>query len=268
MAHDVTRQLQMIVNENKTDDIHFVIANMLLDLSAEEIEHLTINRLASLCFTSISTISRFSRSLGFESYQMLKRQCVISRKGYRSMFHDSLENMNFDFKEDRDILVNYASSVGEAMIEFAKSVDFNEIDRLIDMIHDHEDVYFFGVQLSAFMIEHFQFMLLSLGKQIRFSSNELAQDHLVHEIKPKSLAVIVSVDGNFIRSKPETTFNLMNSDITKVIITQNPTIRYHDDFDQVLLLSHYRRPKDGRYKLQLMFEILANRYFLKYGQTN
>lgn len=268
MAHDVTRQLQMIVNENKTDDIHFVIANTLLELSEHEIENLTINELSLLCFTSNSTISRFSRTLGFDSFQMLKRQCLMSRKSYQSLFRDSLENMNFDFNQDRDILINYATSVGEALVEFASTVDLTEIDRFIEMIHDHEEVYFYGIQLSAFMIEHFQFMLLSLGKQIRFSSNELAQDHLSSQMTPGSLAVIVSVDGNFMRSKPETTFNLINLDITKVLITQNPTIKYRDAFDQILYLSNYRRPKDGRYKLQLMFEILANRYFLKYGQES
>lgn len=264
MTYDIINELQIIVNTGVGGDVSSNIARALLESIHKDIGELTINELADRCYTSISTISRFAKSLECDSFNELKKKCVQRRENSKEIIEDNLENMNFDGENDNEILVDFADSISMSLKEFALDINLDEIDKLVDLIYEHKEVNFFGIQLPGFFMQYLQYLFLNIGKYVNFRAQEIEQYNLAEKSGSDSLSIIFSVDGNFLHSKATLFYKLKESGGKVILITQNPALKMAGKCDEVIYLGSYTSAKDGRYKIQLFSEILINRYQLKY----
>lgn len=264
MAYDIILKLQMIINTANDGDISANIAKALLESIYTDIESLSIGELAERGYTSISTISRFAKSLDCDSFNELKKKCIERKKIGKEIIEDNLENMKFDHKDDKDILIQFTESITSDLKDFVENIDLENVDSLVELIHNHKEVNFFGIQLSGYFVEHLQYLFLNIGKYINFRLDEISQEKLARETGENSLSIIFSVDGNFLHSRGSMFYDIRDNKGKVVLITQNPALKISNKCDKVIYLGSYTSPKNGRYKLQLFTEILINRYYLKY----
>lgn len=266
MKNNLIAQLQSVVNNTPENDVNFVIADYLLRAVFDEKRELTINEIANKCYTSPATVSRFARQIGYDSFQELKKRCEISKSSGTEILFDNLENMNFDFVNDRQILMNFAHNISESLEDLVIHLNFEEIDKLIELIHDSENVYIFGIQLSGLFAQHLQFLLMNMGKVCRCYTDGVRQDAAAKSMPANSIAIILSVDGNLLRERRDTLFDIKENNAKLILITQNPTSKWNYLFDQIVYLGNFKSAKNGRYKLQFFLEIILNRYTLKYNK--
>ncbi|ASW43295.1 MAG: MurR/RpiR family transcriptional regulator [Clostridiales bacterium] len=264
MVQDIIKQLQIIVNSENEDGTYTTIARVILETLQDGIEEITILQLADLCYTSPSTISRFVKKLGFSSFNEFKTKCIERNNIGVEILSDNVKNIKFDLKNDKEILNTLVDSINISLKEFIDKLDLGEVDRLIDMIHDYEDVYFFGFHLSGYFMQHLQYNLFNSGKYVKFVAQESNQEKVAKEVDENSLSVIFSVDGNFLRQKSQLFFSLKENGSKIALVTQNPALKMAAQCDYVIYLGNYKSATEGRYKLHLFTEILINRYYQKY----
>ncbi|AOR24392.1 MurR/RpiR family transcriptional regulator [Clostridium taeniosporum] len=265
MEHDIITQLQIIVNTSDEENISFTIAKVLLKSIKNDINDLTINDLADRCYTSISTISRFIKSLGYDSFNELKKKFIERKQIGAELLNDNLENMNFDFKNDKEILNSFVQSINVSLKEFIENLDLDAIDNLIDLIYEHKDIYFFGFQLPGYFMQHLQYLFFNIGKYINFAQGEQEQERLAKQSNEDSVSIIFSVDGNYLNKKYNVFYTLKEKGGKIILITQNPALKLAKQCDKVIYLGNYKNAKNGRYKLHVFSEVLINRYYLKYN---
>ncbi|MEG0823303.1 MAG: hypothetical protein RSG07_02235, partial [Erysipelotrichaceae bacterium] len=109
MENSLIHQLQSLLNANVENDAYRNIAQYLLKnlYNDKIIENLSINDLADACFTSPSTVSRFSRNIGYKNFFELKSKCLNQRMSGLTLINDNLVNLEFDFNNDQRILTDY-----------------------------------------------------------------------------------------------------------------------------------------------------------------
>ena len=267
MVQDIIKQLQIIVNSENEDSTYTTIARVILENLQKSIDEITILQLADLCYTSPSTISRFVKNLGFSSFNEFKIKCIERKNLGVEILLDNVKNIKFDSKNDKEVLNRLVDSINISLKEFIDKLDLSEVDKLIDMIHEYEDVYFFGFHLSGYFMQHLQYNLFSLGKYVKFISQEISQEKVANESGENRLSVIFSVDGNFLRQKSQLFFSLKKNGSKIILVTQNPALKMATQCDYVIYLGNYKSATEGRYKLHLFTEILINRYYQKYCKS-
>ncbi|MCC0784448.1 MurR/RpiR family transcriptional regulator [Clostridioides sp. ES-S-0108-01] len=266
MVQDIRKQLQIIVNSESEDITYITICRVILENIQKGIEDITILELAEICYTSPSTISRFVKKLGYSNFNEFKMKCIERKNLGTEILSDNVKNISFNSKNDKDVLIDLVDSINISLREFVEKLDLNEIDRLVNMIHNYEDIYFFGFHLSGYFMQHLQYNLFNLGKYVNFASQERSQERLANQTNENSLSIIFSVDGNFIRQKSQIFYSLKENRGKIVLVTQNPALKMASQCDYVIYLGNYKSATEGRYKLHLFTEILINRYYQKYSK--
>jgi len=266
MVRDLIYQLQIIVNTEGVDETNSTIARVILENMDKDMENISIMELADLCYTSISTISRFVKKLGYASFNEFKLKCIEKRRLDSEILVDNEFNLRFGSRDDKGQVIGLAQSIGESLINFADKVNLEEVDQLIRMIHETKEINLFGFHLSGYFIQNLQYHLFLAGKFASYACLEGDQEKLAEMSATDSLSIIFSVDGNFLRIKSEIFFTLKKNGGKIVLVTQNPALKMAGQWDYVYYLGDYKGATEGRYKLQLYTEILINRYCQKYGQ--
>lgn len=154
-------------------------------------KHMTIEKFASISFTSISTVSRFVRLLGFKNFIELKEYSQ-SYKLYRFMnMNDNIEHMKFDMLHDNDILNNYIDDICSSLQGLKNNVDFKKIDKINKIIHNANSISLYAFLLPGFLAKSYQLSMLSLGKYSKYydltNANLSTNDTVYNPNSPKKL---------------------------------------------------------------------------------
>lgn len=254
-------KLQRIINGSDYNNTYKIISKNLIE-NLDNFNHMTIEELASLSFTSISTISRFVRLIGFKNFIELKEYSK-SYKLYRFMnMNDNIEDMKFDMLHDDDIFNNYIDDICSSLQGLKNNIDFKKIDKINKMVHEADSLSLYAFLLPGSLAKFYQLSMLSLGKYSKYY--DLTNANLGANNSENELSLFFSVDGNFIDSSRDTIVKLKTNNKKLILITQNPKIRLSNMFDEILFMGNYDSSKGGRYKLMIFIELLLNRYYLTY----
>lgn len=258
MSINLVYELQALINSASESDTDKGIALYLLK-NIQRVEDITINELANECYTSISTVSRFCKTIGLANFAELKQRIGEFRlTSYESM-SDNLEGLNF--KHGNDVAIDYATEIGNALKEFASSIDYEVLDEIVSLIHQSDRVIVFATQLPAFFAKYFQYLMLLQRRYIEFYDLQEDSSYSASQLSEKDCAIVFSAEGNFIVRNRNVIIQILQTPAKKVLFTQNPGVKFIDRFDHVLFLGKRDAPKMGRYKIQLLVEILVNRYY-------
>lgn len=262
MVRNTLHLLQAMINSENETETNRLIARYLLE-HLHEIDNLSIYDLADGCFTSNSTVSRFAKSLGVNNFIEMKE--VLS--GYQDygleMVTESLEYLDFSDRNYKKVLTNYVENICGSL-KVMEEINFDEIERLNEVIHNTKNVYMFGTELIGLLTRHYQLQMMSIGKVIYCCDDGVNHVEKANSLTEDDLAIIVSVDGNYINGNKNVILGLKKRGVKMVLITQNPTCKFRGQFDKVIYMGEYTNSIGGRYKLQLMLEIMLNLYVIKY----
>ncbi len=228
------------------------------------ISDMRISELASECYVSPATISRFCRALGYENYAHLKQECYTfhsNDKKFNNLINVPLDKM----KATPQIATQeYVNQIIHHISTLPQVLDWKEIDASLRLIHDSESVAFFGIQFSHSAALHFQTDLLMLEKFTMAYMDSSRQLECAKELTKDSVAIIISVNGYFTNSGTKILQYLKKAGCKIILITNNPEIDIKIPIDHTILLGKAQNRKTGKHALLTVMELMSIRYYCLY----
>lgn len=252
------------VNESDTNyNIAWYMAN-----NFKKVSRMGISELAKACYVSPATISRFCRTLGYENFAHLKQECGMFQMNLTRSSNLANVPERLILKDPKAATVDYTQRVAKQIADLADYLDWDEVDAALRVIHDSETVAFFGTQFSHSAALHLQTDLMMLDKfSIAYMDAE-RQLECAKKLDRQSVAVIISVNGNYIGTGAKALSYIKKNGAKTILITQNPTIALAQQVDHLIVLGDHQQMKIGKHTLLTAIELMSCRYFALYSHEN
>ncbi len=238
-------------------NIAFYISN-----NFTKVAKMNLEELADACYVSQATISRFCRFLGFDSFTHFKTACHESIRAGEHLVNNIVSTLSRDSAEYENEFHNYGNAVIEEMQTFMSRLSVEELDALLDEIHDTEDVAFFGVHRCASCIQEVQFSFALKDKFVKAYTGSAQQEECAKSLKKDSLAIVVTAGEGFWSEEKELVNILKKSPSKKILIVAGP-VEHDGMFDQVYRIGT-GRTRGAVYAMMHFSEAMISRYFTKY----
>lgn len=255
--------LLTIINTNDESDSDVFLARVLL----ENIDHLnetSIYDLAEECYVSRSSLQRFIKQIGFDSFANLKATIP------------QVLDHNQRFKRYAlvdDFSSKYRQQTNEMMDSIEKLANSVHMDYFVDLIHNAKRVVFCYAAFSTLAPVAFQEAMISSGKVIRCMTNSSKSIEFLNSLDEYDLVVTLSVTGNYALA---TYKDIQNIKAFKVLFTLNHLEKFKSCYDRIIYLSdreesydHIRDAVRDAFTIQgfnYLFDLILNKYLLKYGE--
>jgi len=254
-------RLLIILNNGKEDSTYYHIANILL-CNFASIKDMTISEVADLCFVSKSTISKFTRYIGFDDFLELKLASSYKsnkHSNYLNYSDNILSYMENHTKEEYiDVIIDD--------LELAKSsIDVNKIDELVENLIKYDKVAAFGLLYSESAAMDLQVKLAYNEKYIITHINDVEQNEFIKNADKDTLVIIFTNSGDYIRK-----YQLMAGNVDKnifkqtkakiVVITANKEMEKHPYVDLCITFQHASSVQTHSILFQIITDFIAIRY--------
>ncbi len=233
----------------------------------EEISTIGISELAKVCFVSPATISRFSRTIGYENFAHLKQNCASNRK-YRTLMHSANKIPTSMMKKNpHQATFEYVEKINQATSEMVEYLNWEQIDEVLKLIHDMKNVYFFGTQFSHSAALHLQADLLMMDKFTIAYIDYEKQLETAKYLDDESVAIIISVNGHFASSASKAMHYIKKANSKVVFITHDASLEEVKYADYVIELGSKSNGDYGKHTLLTLMELLSSRYYTLFEIT-
>lgn len=169
------------------DDPHAIIASTIL-ANLDRLKNPSITELAQLCHVSISTFSRFCRSIGLNDFAELKDLMEENRPDFEVA--STKDTMELRFEE-------HATLVANSLHNAALSLDKTFIEALVKDLHHYRKVTVFGLLKASAAAINLQTDLLMQNKLVQTKLAFSDQLAYLSQATPDDLIVIFSYTGNY-----------------------------------------------------------------------
>lgn len=253
---DLVYSLFSIVNQNKTDDPDYVLAKYFLE-HYTELSKLNIHEVAADCYVSRSSVRRFCQQIGYDNFKDLKDE-----------FREFDYQYNYFMKlTDRD---NYrewlAGELAKMVNELNQRMDTSEVDRIVERIHDSENVVFLSSYSSILFLMEFQRPLILSGKLVRVMTDTNMDIDFLLSLGENDYVMTVSATGNFARAVMPVITQIQ---AYKALMTTARISELETPYDRVYHLSanDYSNVKSiySKYGMEYVFDNLYSTYVRRYG---
>lgn len=250
-------KLQNIINTTYTNEDNNVnIARCLLKNINSFNKKTSLDDFADICFTSQSSITRFIKKIGYQSFNDFKADCL----GVQT----ELQEMIIDNKATNDIDVHrYAKNISDCLISMQDTFSIDKVDELCEYIHEAHRIIIFATHIPGDMASIIQRAILTTGKYIEFYPRKEHQIEVIQQITKNDLCIFISLEGTLLMEKSITIPAIVSQAIT-VLITQSPHIKFSEQITQVFSLGNHDEENVGKFKLLFFIDCLLNHYYRKY----
>lgn len=259
---NLVKILQSTIQQSSVNkDIETRIAHyILLHINDKKI---SVNQIASGCYTSNATISRFFKEIGYHSFQEFQldhQEFLIDRKEAIADFQgEKTRNISME----NDFIHHNFSLILQDLTQYSREINLHDIDYLCDLINQKNKIHIYATGIPGNMTEIIQYHLLTVGKYVEYFPLIADQIKLADSLKTDDLAIFISLEGSHVMTK-ELTFAVTRSPAKSVLITQNPNMKFATSFEKIIALGSHSRFQSGKYKLLFFIEALLHHYFVKY----
>ncbi len=250
-------KLQNIINTTPNNDNNDVnIARCLLKNMKQIKKKTSLQDIAEMCYTSPSSMSRFSQQLGYPSFNDFKEDCLGIEEEQNEQIIDSAAFRQIDMLSFIDKIKNSIDTIDDKKL-------MEQIDLLCDYIHQAERIIIFATHIPGDLANIFQRAILTTGKNIEFYPRKEHQIEVVKEIRQNDLCIFISLEGTLLMEKA-ITIPAIISLAKNVLITQNAQAKFSQQFTDVITLGEHDDESVGKYKLLFFIDCLINHYYHKY----
>ena len=261
IAFNILTSLLSIMNQNDESNVDCVLAKYLLE-HLDEIPRLSIYDLADACYVSRSSIHRFVRSCGYESFREFKKASVDADM-HRRRF------IQYTYFTDYPVHLKYQTM--QMMEDVTRIADSEEMSRTIEAIHDSKEVVFLVADDSSSPVRVFQQQMTAVNKIVRVLTSSNTNLSIIDSLTDRDLLVVCSISGNFAI--------MINDDVRdlatkKILLTTNRTTLFSSSYDTIFYLSSYRFSASSNlvasqniytaYSLSYFLDLLFHFYYEKY----
>lgn len=229
-------RLQLIINNSSEPDTHKKIAKVLIE-NLCNIDTYTIESIAEISFTSVSTVSRFIKSLGFNSFTEFRARFKSYNISRMLQINDIRNGINI---KDKEAINDYIDTLTINFNSLKNNIDFNKIDKINNIIYNSKNIAISGSLLSASIALFYQIYMLYFGKYVSFYNFFSNENTIEDDI---DVFIIFSVEGNFVSAQKEKILNLKLRNKKIILITQNPRIIISHIFDEILYIGEHHDHK-------------------------
>lgn len=216
------------LNRNDENDTDFVIARYFLT-HLRQLKDISIYKIAEECFVSRSSIQRFIKNIGYDSYTQLKASLdeVIR---HEDSFKDYTDHADY-----HEYILDSLHTMGKDIEKASRSPSFK---KLLNIFESSEQVVILTAEDSSHACKLFQQQILTTGKLIRIITSANNNTDLLNTLKENDLLMVCSVTGNYALA-----INDQLSDIRarKVLITLNHTTSFEGIYSFIYYLGENNR---------------------------
>ena len=251
-----------VLNSNDESDINVVLAKFFLE-NFRRIPEMSIYQVAEACFTSRSSVQRFIKSIGYETFTALKESTaeVFSHQKSYHTYTDHTDYPNF-----------LKDSVTAMMEDINTMAEKQKLVRIAERIHDSENVFLVTAEDSSPSLRGFQQTILSMNKLIRIvTSSAQTNPDVLETLTEKDCLITCSASGNYALAIND---ELIPNKAYKILVTLNRTILFESCYDSIFYLSDSCTPNNRelvtvrnvytRYGMHYFFDLLFHQYYARY----
>ena len=255
--------LLFVLNHNDKDDTDFIIAWYLIT-HLKKIKDISIYKIAEECYVSRSSIQRFIKNIGYESYTQLKEnadEIVTHELGF------------IDYTDHAEYQQYLTHSITEMMGDVIKATESKRYQELIDIFMNSENIVILTAEDSSHACKVFQQQALTVHKMVRIVTSASNTLSILESMQPEDLLIVCSVTGNFALAINS---QLREINARKCLVTMNTTSRFEGVYDLIYYMSSlYRlnahnfvsnRNVYNYYGLNLFFDLFYHDCYLKYNK--
>lgn len=258
----IMSQLLGFVNYNDQKDANYDIAKTILE-NYYKIPDLTIYELADLCFVSASSITRFIKAIGYESYRL-----------FREDLHNTIQidvdyskNVNLATEADlKPIYKRYTENVIENIQYTYEHVDYDQLHRIGEMIYQTKEMAFLGLEYANMVGLHFQNKMASLNRFVQLGVTDEKQRILVDELKEGALVFVASLEGSFFYRNTDLMEKLKQKNCHVVAITMLTAGKFMNYCDEIMLCNKTNSDTEGRITLNYIIELIIMYYYINFSK--
>lgn len=256
------------LNMTNIHDVYFKAAKTIL-LNIYKIPDYTITEVAEMCYVSTATISRLCRKLNYESFAEFKNDVILNLNYFnqdtkRLIFDHQLPEKN-SLNQGKEVFKDHFENILNNLRDTYHHISFEEIEKIIDKIHDAKHICFMGNFFTQSVSMQLQIELSYLGKDC-IAMYPLAQQAEVLETMDKDdLVIVTSIAGGFFKDHPDMMRILSKSECYKICISQLDHFAYSDCIDLMLKVGNDHQSLIGKFSIMYIYEVLEALYHLKYG---
>ncbi len=249
-----------VLNENNQGDPYFILAEYFLE-HYHELSRLNIYDVAADCFVSRSSIRRFCQSIGYENFVSFKNEFVQ----YDDQLASYVQHANRD-----NYLETLTNEINAMLAELNQRMKTEEVERIVDRIHDSRYVVFLASNLGTLFVSQFQRAMIFQKKVIRLISDMYESTDFIKRLTEEDFLMVISASGLF----AETSQNyLKDNKAYKTLFTLNRSHDFDEIYDKIYHLSAVDRSKEAKsvyftYGFIYVLDILYSVYIRKYGDEN
>lgn len=260
-AFNIVSSLLAIINYSRKDDTNYVLANYLLE-RIDILDKISIYDVIDACYVSRSTIHRFVKNIGFNSFTHMKdniRYIRIHSQAFinfvsQSPFNEYIMNSMIDMLKD----IN-------------DTIDPKNLELLVKLMKESHNVVILNADTSCSSAKEFQLEMTSLGKLIKLVTNIPCNTNILSSLTKDDLLITSSASGNYAITTSE---EVKAVKAHKFLITLNHAKQFEEYYDSIIFLSNKFHSCEyisngmqnvyTRYGMNYFFDLLFNNYVQKY----
>ena len=220
--------LLSILNTNDENDTDFVIARYLL-LNMSKIKDTSIYKIAEECYVSRSSVQRFIKNIGYDSFTQMKRS-IDEILAHEEGFIDYTDHVEY-----KDYI---SESISEMIADIARASLTPSFSRLLKIFAQAENVVILTAEDSSHACRLFQQQILTTGKLVRIITSASQNISLLDTLDENDLLLVCSVTGNFALAISD---QIKDIRARKVLITLNRTTVFEDMYSFIYYLSEDKK---------------------------
>lgn len=239
-----------LYNTDHQDINHFIAKYIKRHL--DDIDNMTIEELAQACFVSKAKISKFCKTLGYDSFIAFKDDCFKEKETKQVVLEIQKVGLEVEFQEH----LHNSLKIIEANLT---NLDPIKIDLLVKEIKKAQYIYLFGIAYSNLLCKYIQYECDFLNKEVIVLDEKLSKDYVMKE---NSLLIVMSVDGLGLQHDARLFRKLMRYPVKKWIISTDVIdSKLLVDFDEsVIILAEGTDVKDRRLLVRYFIDIIMGRF--------
>nr|WP_294494248.1 MurR/RpiR family transcriptional regulator [uncultured Mediterraneibacter sp.] len=191
----VAYRLINLRNTSGRDSTDAYIAEVLLE-NINEIDQMSIEKVAELCSISKSKLSKFVKKIGFDDYKEFRD--LVKNEKYRSGYYGYEDKLPMGRYMAREGWDSYIQILRRDLDCLTDRMDMNMVRTLAAAIHKHTEVAAFGSVYSQTVAIDFMYRMAEEGKIIRTYTYDLAQEDYMKNMDEDTLVIIFSNSGQYL----------------------------------------------------------------------
>lgn len=264
----------LLLYSNNLTETEKLLANYILE-NQEQVAGMSLDELAKVSFSSISTIHRLCKKIGLTGFKEFKIKFV--EELYSKMNKPGNIDINFPFKKD-DTQFQIANNIKQLYIDtLTNTFSFFNSDQLrdaVDLIYNAEIVDVYAVTNNIQTALNFQDKMQSIGRYVNVSLIPMNQVYraAASNNKNKQVAIILSYSGKTPEIK-EIALVLKRKEIETLVICSaqenylTKLFKYHifvsSKENLKKKISHYSSHIATQYVLDVIFSCIFNKDYEK-----